>query len=456
MVNILGLPNQDGGPFGSGFLNGFFNGQQVGQQNLQQQNAGLIPRSLGLQSQPNSSGRPALLPPVSNQNREAKENNPNDRQSKEGDRVELSKFTEDAVNQALENARKSPQAGSTSTVFVSEDGRFEASIDLQIRRDGSYDLDLAVNFAQSRAALLGTSQQQALPEGQREGDELARQTPNNFSQSLSASAERYTSFEQSLSTRGFEANIFYEEAKSVAFKAEQSFGKESGENVLNVAKEVSREFTLNISISGDDIREFNNVADQLTAFDDSGTLTGFLDATRGVLNADSTNLGSFVNATQGLINATQNHVSGKLNSFFSSMNEQYGETLEQIGFAPDRLANIGKDVEKDLQDFFSITNDFFNNLSGNKPEQVEEAASEEEIALETLDENLRQLKEERDERLANGASRQNKIASSDPTAPSGDQLTEDLLNVPAPETETRNNPDISQNPDQTLGTPSLA
>ena len=181
-------------------------------------------------------------------------------EKKKQDKVELSDCTEDAVDQVLKNARKTPQVGVTSQVIVSEDGRFEASIDLRMKSDGSFDLDLAVKFAESSSTQLSSMQSVAIPEGKFH----TGNTPSALSYTgLRANAERYTSYEQTLETRGFQANIFFEEAKAVALKAEQVHGAGTGAEYLSVSREIAHEFTLNVSISGDDINRFNEIGESL-------------------------------------------------------------------------------------------------------------------------------------------------------------------------------------------------
>lgn len=279
--------------------------------------------------------------------------------AKKGDRVELSQFAEDAAKEALENAKKSPANGTTSQILVSQDGRFAASIDLKINQDGSYDMELAVRFAASDAAkaLLGTGM--VSPDGTGNPQETQR-----ASLQATQTVQRYTSYEHTLETRGFQARIFYEEAKGISQRVEQAYGGEAGAAYMNVAQQVSHEFSLNISISGDDIHAFNEVAANLTQFDESGTLSGFLQAAQGVLTADSRNLGAFVNATQALVSSAQEHVGSRMNQFFTGMNEQYGAVLEKMGFGSDSLAIMGQDVQANLNTFFQLTNDLLANMFG--------------------------------------------------------------------------------------------
>ncbi len=397
MVNIFQVPDQGQALFGAG-LGGFLNGNPIGEQENRPVLGGLARNGLSLRNQAglgllNSSASP-LLKSVQQQAKPEFLSQKDEDEKKDKDRVELSNFAEEAVNKAVENARKSPRIGETNQIIVSEDGRFEASIDLRRRADGSFDLDLAVSFGQSSMQQLNGSRSLALPESP-ENLELDQNPASLRYNSLQASSERYTSYEQLLQTRDFEARIFFEESKSVALKAEQAYGGESGEQVLSVAKEVAHEYTLNISISGKDLDSFNAAAEDLTQLDDSGTLAGFLDGVRGVLQADSSNLDSFLEATRGLIDLAREHVGSKLNNFFANMNENYGGMLEEMGFDPDYLQNVGEDVNKDLNTFFDLSNKMLGGMaSGN---EVEDKTDVETSELNMLEQSLERVKEQRKE-----------------------------------------------------------
>ncbi|RJP35346.1 MAG: hypothetical protein C4527_00750 [Candidatus Omnitrophota bacterium] len=393
MVTLFGIPNQGQALFGAG-LGGFLNGQPLGNQEENPLLGGLARKGL---SQSNQSRLGLLASPSSSllkslQQKQEKDEIDSKKKEEKEDRLELSQFAENAVEQAVNQARKSPQVGATNQIIVSEDGRFEASIDLRLHADGSFDLDLAVSFAQSGVQQLQSLNQTALPESTNNPE--SNQKPVNYNyNSTQAAYQRYTSFEQILQTRDFEARIFFEESKSAAMVAEQAYGSEMGNNVLSVAKEVSHEFTLNLSISGSDLSNFNAAVEELSQFDDTGTLGGFLSAVQGVLHADSGNLGSFLDATTGLINASRDHVGAKLNNFFTGMNEEYGGMLEEIGFEPDYLKNIGNDVQKDLNTFFDVTNSLLSGLFGEN--QIEDKSDGKNNELNILEESLQQMKEER-------------------------------------------------------------
>jgi len=398
MMTLLGISNQGNYPFGLG-LGGFLNGEPLGSQQ-QKPLAGILNRN-GL-SQPTQGGNSLLSPlsllPQSLKPKE-KTNSPQDEKEKDPekkDRVDLSKFAEDAAQKAVDNAKKQPQVGSTNQIFVSQDGRFEASIDLQVRADGSYDMELAIKFAQSQSTRLDSALNPALPDSQQnqQNTDIQQQPADLQYQSTQASVSRYTSFEQELKTRDLQAKIFFEESKSVALKAEQAYGQDAGNGVLSTAQEVAHEFNLNISISGKDINNFNAAAADLTQFDDSGTLSGFLQAVGNVLNSDSSNLGSFLDATRGLIDATQQHVSAKLNNFFDGIQKDYGKTLEDLGFSPDFLKNVGQDVQKDLNSFFSITNQLLGG-NGNGAQAIGNKDDVKNSEWDVLQQNLEMLKEKR-------------------------------------------------------------
>jgi hypothetical protein len=377
-----------------GGLGGFLNGNPIGNQQQNGQHGPMAPRGLGLplltQLGVNSNSNPLLSPMRQLQESQKPALEEKD-DKKKSDRLDLSDFAEKAAEEALASAKKSPGNGVTNQIIVSEDGQFQASIDLRINADGSYDMDLEVNFAASRAAMLEQFQS-TMQEGNLEKSNSSSGLSYTGMQELS---QRYTSYEQVLETRGFEARIFFEQANEVSFSAAQMHGQEAGQQYLGVAKQISEEYTLNISISGDDINAFNEVGETLAQFDDTGTLTGFLEAARGVLNADSSNLGSFVEATKALVGSAQEHVSAKLSNFFTSMNGEYGQSLEEMGFEPNFIENIGKDVQADLGNFFSITNEMLSNLF-----QLPQGSATQDTKtkqIDALNENLDALTEKRKE-----------------------------------------------------------
>lgn len=400
MVDSINLFQDGNGIFGgfSGFLNRSALGR--GDDNsrplsglLNRGSGGLQTNLLQLQSNP-------LLQQVQKQKDAEKA------EDEKKDEVTLSDFVKEAADEAVETAKKTP--GATSQVFVSEDGRFEVSVDLQVRGDGSFDLDLAVGFAQSSAAAIESNgQQQALqaksdaPEdGAEDVDGNAVANPaefpvGEFGSSASLLAERFTSYEQSLTTRDLQVNIFFEESKSVALETQQKFGSEAADQFSSVAGQVSNEFKLNINISGDDINNFNQAAADLLQFDESGTLSGFLGAASNVLNSNPNDIGGFIDATRALVGATQEHVSTKLNGFFNGLSNEFGSQLEELGFAPDYLETLGQDVENDLNSFFAITNNFLGSLTGSDRIEDQEDIEEQEISI--LEESLERLEEARQE-----------------------------------------------------------
>ncbi len=379
-------------------LSGFLNGQAIGN-NSQQQSNGILGGSG--QSLAQRLGLQVSLPQVSSNNiggiglktpslREAQEAEAE--KEEKTDRLEATSEEQNAIDKAISEAL---QNGVTQQIIVSEDGRFEASIDMRVNQDGSYELDLAVRFAESRSAMM--EQAQMAISDDPENPDSETEPASLAYQGASAAYQRYTSYEQSLQTRGFEANIFFEEAKSVAASAEQAYGGDIGGQYMSVAGEVAHEYNLNISIKGDDLSNFNQVAEDLSQFDDSGTLSGFLDSVQNILTTDSSNLGAFVEATQGLVGATQEHVATKLTNFFSDMQEQFGGTLEDMGFEPGFIERLGEDVENDLNTFFSMTNDLLGSMFGVDP--IEDQQDVETQELDLLDEQLNVLKEERREIL---------------------------------------------------------
>lgn len=404
MVQSINLFQDGNGLFGG--FSGFLNRSPLGLGNQDRAPlSGLLDRSaIGLQSNPLQIPNNPLLQRVEQQ----KQNEKADEKKK--DEVELSDFIKEAADEAVSNARKTP--GATSQVFVSEDGRFEVSVDLQVRSDGSFDLDLAVGFAQSRGAAIESTQntQQLIAKQDQSTDGEVPETteddavvdPNasplqQFGSTASAIAQQYTSYEQSLSTRDLQVNIFFEEAKSVAFNTEQKFGSETADQFSSVAGQISNEFKLNINISGSDISNFNQAASDLLQFDESGTLSGFLGAASNVLNSNPNDIGSFIDAARALVGATKDHVSSRINSFFTDLNSEFGGQLEELGFTPDYLQNLGNDVQNDLNSFFSITNELLANLSGTN--QIEDQEDVDNAELSILEENLEQLNEARNERI---------------------------------------------------------
>ncbi|MDP8245997.1 MAG: hypothetical protein P9L94_18080 [Candidatus Hinthialibacter antarcticus] len=328
------------------------------------------------------------------------------------DKLDLSTFAKDAADGAIQQARTKPELGATNQIIVSKDGRFEASVDLKINSDGSFALDLAVRFAESSAAGIqsytGTQQQvadeteliegeeQPVPEDAETDEYSLEENPTDLSlSSFDAIAARQTTFEQIVSTRDFQAEIFFQESKAVALSAQQAQGDAIAGEYLGVSKQVAQEFTLNVSISGTDLSNFNAIAEELSQFDDTGTLGGFLEAARGVLTSDPGNLSSFVGATQGLIESARNHVGAQLNDFFTGLGDTFGEELDALGlgFASDFFENIGEDVNNDLNRFFDTTNQLFKNFG------INTSADPESITTELLNKNLEQLREQQKEKL---------------------------------------------------------
>ncbi len=433
MVQGIDLSNQEGNLFGLRFLQGSLFGQnQEGNKGNSLNGLQNLTQSWRAGNQQNLSsmlGKTQQNQPIQSPRDSVDRNTSQKQEEKDKDRVELSQFAENAAERAVENARKSPQHQNPSQIFVSEDGRFEAAIDLQVKADGSYDMDLSVSFAQSSAAGMSSVHipPRALPANeQAEDEENVPQEQPRQNAYLGAAASRYTSYEQVLTTRDFQARIFFEEAKSVSMEAGQAYGEEMGQRYQALAGDVSREFRLNVSISGDDIDNFNSVAEQLTQFDESGTLRGFMDAAEGVLQADSSHLGGFVDATQSLITATQEHVSSKLSGFFADMNQNYGGALKEMGFDADYIQTLGQNVEKDLQSFFQVTQNVLQNLFGQNRELENSNENSDYQSIEALRENREQVQEER-EKEAEERRAEESVLANEPKASMGTQRINDSV-----------------------------
>ena len=344
------------------------------------------------------------------------------------DKLDLSSFAKNAADDAIQQARTKPELGATNQIIVSEDGRFEASVDLKINSDGSFALDLAVRFAESSAvgvqSFTGSQEQitdetnleaiedQAAPD-ELESDEFALEdNPANLSlAAFDAIAARQTTFEQIVRTRDFQAEIYFQESKAVALSAQQSHGDGVASEFLGVSQQVAQEFTLNVSISGTDLNNFNAIAEELSQFDDTGTLGGFLEAARGVITSDSSNLSSFLGATKSLVASARDHVGAKLNDFFSGLGETFGEELDSLGlgFSSEFFENLGQDVNNDLNRFFDTTNQLFNTFG------IDTSTNPETLKVDLLQQNLEQLREQQKEKLED-------VAEIDLSSPRNDSL----------------------------------
>ena len=400
MVQSVSLNNQFQSLLGNG-LGGFLQGNALGR-NSEDNSSGGILNAKGLNLHSNSStnknlgGLSSLIPSSLKQSnisepQKSLVEQQKDEKKKE-DKVDISSFAEDAAKKAMETAQKSPKNGETNQVFVSEDGRFEASVDMRLNSDGSYDMDLALRFAQSSATMISGATQQALPQGDAK---TSNQLSDLSYSGASLSAQRYTSFEQQLETRDFQARIFYEQTKTIAASAEQMHGSDIAGQITNASQQMAQEFKLNISISGKDLSNFSEVTDTLAQYDDTGTLSGFLQAAQGVLTADSSNIGSFMDATKSLLSATQEHVSAKLNDFFTGMNDQYGQTLQDMGFGQDFLKNQGTDVKSNLDSFFKTTNDMLTSMfGGSNAIETKDIKTQQVEALTASLDNLEQIRKD--------------------------------------------------------------
>ncbi len=372
--------------FGGGGIGGFMNGQQLGgTQNRPLQGLNSNAKSGLLNSLVGNQNTPSLL---SNANSPQKTQGLSDeeeginRQKDKEDKVEIQEFAQDAIDQALKNASNGNTNGTTKQIIVSEDGRFEASIDLQLRADGSFDLDLEVGFAESRSASI---------------TELSSYD-SSFGD-LQAQAGYYTSisqdtlveFEQSITGRDYQAQIFYNEATHVAASVGAQYGGDLGGQVSGVAGELAREFSMRISISGESLDSFNQQVSEMAESEDGDQLlAGFLSAASNVINNSPDNTDGFFTATQALLDNAQSMISTQLNDFFTSLQEDYGQVAEEFGFGSDFFTQFGEDTQQGLNDFFSTTNSFFDNLFG---QQVESASQPSELETDSEAELLKQTME---------------------------------------------------------------
>lgn len=372
-------------------LGGFINGERVGLNSDNRPLAGLGLGRNGLSSltQP----RPSLLAQLPSATDRLKQANDKDDEKQIGqpkeDQVDIQQFAQDAIGQALEKAAQRPRSGLTNEIVVSEDGRFQASIDLQLRSDGSFDLDIEVGFAEARSA----SMQEILAYD----PSMAQITQSGFSLA-SVQQDTLTEFEQVVGGRDFEARLFYSEATHVAASVGQAYGSEVGGQVTQVAGELAREYTLNINISGASLESFNQQVQEIAGREDADPLlSGFLQAASNVINQSPDNVDGFFQATRSLLDNARSIVSSNLQSFFGGLQEQFGGTLEELGFGPDYFKKMAEESENGLNDFFSVTNNFFDSFFG---PSVEDATSPEQVTEngegQILESTLEQMREEQD------------------------------------------------------------
>ncbi len=383
------LSNSIGSPMG--LLNGFMNGNRIGEGHG---NENATQNRLNQFSPRNAPARNVLgdlasriqqyraNPPDRSVSRPDEKDDEEERteREKDSDKVELSNFTEDAIEEAVRDAQLTN--GTTQQVFVSEDGRYEASIDLKINADGSFDLDIEVGLAESRAAGIQVA----------EGYEGEQEVAANAGRMEMASArymqETTVEYERLLATRDWEARVFYSSTERVAAQVEQAQGSEMGGRVLSVGGQLSNEYKMNISISGENLDSFLSQVEDLSANDESAELGGFLDAVSNVLTTSPDNVGDLLNATQALIGNVQEQVSSALDTFFGDIQETFGKELEEMGFGPEFLTEMNEKSQQGLTHFLDTTNNVFGNLlAAKQPPQIEdvEADTKKQILEESLE-----------------------------------------------------------------------
>lgn len=318
-----------------------------------------------------------------------------------GDKVELSNFASEAIEEAVGNALHSMVNGATQQVFVSEDGRYQATIDLQVNRDGSFNLDISVGMAASRTA--GAQLLQGEPINH--GLELRAYPGNTSFVSARVLQETTLEYERQIATRDWEAQIFYSSTERVAAGVSRVHGPDVGGKVLSVGSELSREFQMNISISGENLDSFLAQIDELSASEEASELTGFLDAVGNVLRAAPDDLGDLLNATEALIARVGEQVAEAVNHFFTGIWDTFGSELQDFGFGSDFIEEMNENAQQGLKDFLGVTNHFFENILGLPENQTLEDPRADsnarllkeslELQKEALQERLEEVKENR-------------------------------------------------------------
>lgn len=366
--------------FGAGgSLNGFLNGEQIGRANrpLSALNQGLS-RGQGLLGPPPAAAQPSVHTEPDRRKRIGEDDKDEGRGLRpKKDEVEIQEFAQDAIDQALSKAAQRP--GATQQIVVSEDGRFEASIDLQVRSDGSFDLDIEVGFAESRAASISEIFA---------SDPSLAQIGQSGASYAAVQQDTLLEFEQIVAGRDFEARIFYSEATHVAAEIGSAYGDNVGGEVRGVAGELAREYKLNISVSGESLESFNAQAREIAARDDGENLLGgFLTAASNLINSSPDNLDGFFQATQSLLDNAKATIASSLDSFFGDMQDQFGDTIEEFGFGPDFLTQMNEQSQQGLGDFFDVTNSLFGQLFG---AQVDMSTTPQELAQDAENDILAQ------------------------------------------------------------------
>ncbi len=389
-MNTFHLNPIGGEQLGAGLLNGFINSTPLSQSNDRRPLSGLIGSRLGagIQGLPETIAKP--------QDDESKRIGEEEKESRlterKGDSVDIQDSAKQAVDQAMENAAQKRPGGATNQIFVSEDGRFEASVDLQVRQDGSFDLNLEVSMAEARSA--------SIAEIYAADPSLARLGESGASYA-SVQQDTLVSFEQIVTGRDFEARLFYEEASHVAVEVGNAYGDQLGGEVRGVAGELANEYTLNISISGESLESFNRQVGELAAREDGDQLLpSFLSAAGNAINNAASGVDGFFAATQSLLDNARAVIGSNLQEFFGGLQEQYGGIAQEFGFGENFFESMGEETGQNLNDFFNVTNGFFGELFGNalpdatdKESLLRDGQGEQDVLQETL-ETMKEYQEE--------------------------------------------------------------
>jgi len=315
-------------------------------------------------------GYPAMTPLAHSGGRvaESKDGGRRDRSEtqQDTDKVELSSLARDAIKEAVDSALHQPVNGATQQVFVSEDGRYQVTIDLKLNRDGSFDLDLSVGMAAGRAAGVQGLLQEEPGIG-------ANELPGGVGMAGAVAIQETTlEYERLLATREWEARIFYSSTERVAAAVEQAHGPELGGGVLSVGADLSREFQLNISITGEDLNSFLAQVQELSVSEEASDLAGFLDAVANVLTSAPESLGDLFRATEALIARATEHVADAVDHFFAGIWDTFGSQLQEIGFEYGLIEDMSATAQRGLRDFLDVTNRFFASILGIQQERVVE------------------------------------------------------------------------------------
>lgn len=390
LMNTFHLNPIGGEQLGAGLLNGFINSTPLGQSNDRQALSGLIGSRLGAGTQRLPE---ALAKPQDDETKRIGEEEDERRLTgQKEDSVDIQDFARQAVDQAMESAAQRRSGGGTNQIFVSEDGRFEASVDLQVRQDGSFDLNLEVSMAEARSA--------SIAEIYAADPSLARLGESGASYA-SVQQDSLVSFEQVVTGRDFEARLFYEEASHMAVEVGNAYGEQLGGEVRGVAGELANEYTLNISISGESLESFNQQVGALAAREDGDQLLpSFLSAAGNVINNAASGVDGFFAATQSLLDSARAVIGSNLQDFFGGLQEQYGGVAQEFGFGENFFETMGEETGKNLNDFFTVTNDFFGELFGNAltgGADTESLLSGDKSEQDVLQETLETMNEYREE-----------------------------------------------------------